>query len=450
MSLSSAEQLLLELINRARLDPVSEAARYGIALNDGLPAGTLGTQSRQVLAPNAMLESAAVSHSQWMLAADVFSHTETGGSGVGTRATAAGYHWSNIGENISWRGTTGTMNLDTAIAEQNRDLFLSAGHRTNMLNDSYQEVGLGQERGSFVTAGQAYDSSMLTEVFGRSGSAVFLTGVAYTDINKNAFYSIGEGRSGVTFSAQGQIASTAAAGGYALALTANSAVQVTGNVGSVAFSATVSLANGNVKLDVVDGTTFRTSGSVTLGTGIHNVSLLGTNGLVAIGNDAANSIVGNQGGNTLLGGLGGDRIDGAAGNDSIAGGLGYDTLFGALGNDQLFGQGGNDQLFGGSGADRLDGGASGDLLVGGADRDSFVFMSGCGRDKIADFTVAASEKLVFDDALWGNVAMTGAQVVTTFGKIVDGEVEFVFSVENTVHLTGVTSTAGLSGLIIFL
>ena len=36
MTLSAAEQYLLELINRARLNPAAEAARYGIDLNAGL------------------------------------------------------------------------------------------------------------------------------------------------------------------------------------------------------------------------------------------------------------------------------------------------------------------------------------------------------------------------------------------------------------------------------
>ena len=32
--LTGNEQLFLELVNRARLDPAAEAARYGIGLND--------------------------------------------------------------------------------------------------------------------------------------------------------------------------------------------------------------------------------------------------------------------------------------------------------------------------------------------------------------------------------------------------------------------------------
>ena len=57
------EQLMLELINRARLDPAGEAARYGIALNEGLASGTISSTPKQVLAGNEQLGAAAVRHS---------------------------------------------------------------------------------------------------------------------------------------------------------------------------------------------------------------------------------------------------------------------------------------------------------------------------------------------------------------------------------------------------
>ncbi len=44
------EQYLLELINRGRLDPPAEAARYGIDLNQGLAPGTITTEPKQPLA----------------------------------------------------------------------------------------------------------------------------------------------------------------------------------------------------------------------------------------------------------------------------------------------------------------------------------------------------------------------------------------------------------------
>ncbi|HEX6093736.1 MAG TPA: hypothetical protein VFZ07_10315, partial [Dongiaceae bacterium] len=60
--LTAQEQYLLELINRARLDPAGEAARNGIGLNDGLASGTITADSKQPLASNGNLATAAQGH----------------------------------------------------------------------------------------------------------------------------------------------------------------------------------------------------------------------------------------------------------------------------------------------------------------------------------------------------------------------------------------------------
>lgn len=447
MALSAAEQYLLELINRARLEPLAEAARYGISLNTGLQPGQLGAQARQVLAPNALLENAAVAHSQWMLAADVFSHTGSGGSSPFDRMTAQGYSYSSAGENIAWRGTTGVINLEATIAQQHQDLFLSPGHRTNILGEAYREIGVGQERGAFTSGTTTYDSSMLSEVFGRSGNRVFLTGVAFTDTNRDGFYSIGEARAGVSFSAQTATGITAAAGGYALALTAAAGVRVQGMAGTLSFAFSIGMAVGNVKLDVVNGSTLLTSGNIGLIFGIDNLRLLGNAPLQATGNAAANVMTGNVAANTLTGMAGADVINGAGGNDYLLGCLGNDTLSGDAGADRLLGLADNDVLLGGGGADRLDGGAGADILTGGADRDSFVFLDNFGVDRVTDFSAAARETLIFDDALWTGATLTAAQVVAQYATVVAGTVQFAFSPVEVVVLAGVTSTTGLEAFV---
>ncbi len=88
---SDYEQYLLELINRARSDPASEAARYGIDLNEGLSPGTISSDPKQPLAVNPDLVEGARAHSQWMIDNDVFSHTGANGSAPGDRMAAAGY-----------------------------------------------------------------------------------------------------------------------------------------------------------------------------------------------------------------------------------------------------------------------------------------------------------------------------------------------------------------------
>ncbi|MDT8853537.1 hypothetical protein RNZ50_00520 [Paracoccaceae bacterium Fryx2] len=89
--ITAAEQLLIELVNRARLDPLAEARRFGTDLNQGLSPGQLGPEARQVLAPNALLHQAAEAHAQWMLDQDIFSHTGAGGSAPHDRMEDAGY-----------------------------------------------------------------------------------------------------------------------------------------------------------------------------------------------------------------------------------------------------------------------------------------------------------------------------------------------------------------------
>src|SRR5687767_490853 len=120
------EQYLVELINRGRANPSAEATRYGTALNEGLPAGTISTTPKQPLAINPNITDAARKHSQWMIDNDVFSHTGASGSDPGDRMETAGYVFTGSwtwGENIAWRGTTGTPNATTETANIHRDLY---------------------------------------------------------------------------------------------------------------------------------------------------------------------------------------------------------------------------------------------------------------------------------------------------------------------------------------
>ena len=419
MALTAAEQYLLELINRARLDPAGEATRYGIDLNAGLAAGTISTASKQVLAPNALLENAAIGHSQWMLAADVFSHTGSGGSQPWDRAAQTGYGWSGVGENISWRGSTGTLDLNAAIAAHHQSLFLSTtGHRQNMLNGSYQEIGIAQEYGSFTQSGRSYNSSMLTELFGRPAApSVVVTGVFYTDTDKNGFYSIGEGAAGARLSIDGNSTLSAAAGGYALAVQQGAGFMVSGQVGTLSYQFAMAQATGNVKVDIVNQSLLLTSNTVALKLGLNHVTLLGNSDVNATGNEASNSINGNSGANWLNG---------------------------AQGNDTMFGNAGNDTIWGGVGDDRIVGGSGNDRLGGNAGVDVFVFNNEFGRDVVADFSGAGREKLVLDDLIWGSAALSTQQVVSQFAHVVAGTVVFEFSANEVITLTGVTSTVGLA------
>ena len=195
------EQLLLELINRARSDPSAEAARWGIGLNDGLTLTppTITTEPKQPLAPNQILTDVAGAHSQEMLDHDYFAHkSEVDGREPSDRATDAGYP-VGAGENIAWGGSTGQINQNQHVYERHEGLFKSAGHRENMLLPNYQEAGMGMRYGLFTNPddGVTYNASMATEMFANPPGNPFLTGVVFTDASDGSadddgFFTIGE------------------------------------------------------------------------------------------------------------------------------------------------------------------------------------------------------------------------------------------------------------------
>jgi Ca2+-binding RTX toxin-like protein len=397
MSLSASEQYLLELINRARLDPEAEAKRYGVDLNDGLSSGQIGTDSLQVLAPNAKLAAAAESHSEWMLSSNAFSHTGAASSNAGDRAQSAGYTFNGAWawrENLAWVGSTGDVNLEKAILEHHEGLYRSESHRVNIFGANVREIGVAQVAGNFTHQGTTYNSSMLTEVFAKSGTDVFVTGVAYRDTDRDNFYSIGEGQSGIRVWTGVTAATTTSAGGYSVSVSSQDAVSLTVSDGdSVLGHLRVNTSDGNVKLDVVTdryGNLFYDlSGSATLQDGILEGRLLGLDDLSLSGERGRNLLYGNDGNNTMDGGRGHDRLwgqagddilSGANGRDKLRGGQGEDILSGNSGRDELYGNRGDDELFGGDGKDELSGNRGDDMLYGGKGYD--VLRGGGGSDEL--------------------------------------------------------------------
>lgn len=337
-SVTASEQLMLELINLARLDPVGEAQRLGIDLNAGLPAGTITADPKQPLAFNDLLVTAARNHSVWQIDNDVFSHTGVGGSSPGDRMAAAGYVFTGLwswGENIAWRGVVpGPIDAAAAILLQHDALFLSPGHRTNLLNDDMREIGVGQAAGSFIRDGRDWSASIVTQDFAVSGSQLFLTGVLYQDSNGDSRYGLGEGlgnwevrlaHAGIQTAVQ-----TNPYGGY------ESAIGIGANrisfLGAASVVVDVQITDQNIKLDLV-GTTIRSSTSLTLINGATGAELLGTASTAIEGSASPERLVGNSGNNRLAGGGGADTLDGQAGADSLAGGEGNDMIAGGSGFD---------------------------------------------------------------------------------------------------------------------
>lgn len=366
-NLTPQEQYMLELINRARLDPKGEAARYGISLNEGLAGGTISSASKQVLAGNDLLKLAADRHSDWMIDNDVFSHYESPGAFYSPldRIQNAGYAPSTWGENLSWLGSTGSLDLTKSIADLHKNLFVDAGvsgrgHRLAILNDNFREVGVGHASGTF----QSYNASMVTQDFGASGSTRYITGVVYDDTNGNDFFSVGEETAGRTVVGSAAPESTGAGGGYELGFTSAGNRTITFDLAAADLMVTVVLGERNAKVDAVNGNEIWTDTTLASNsTAIRQLHALGNQKLNLAGSDAGERIYGNDAANVLVGNAGKDTIRGEGGKDIISGGVGKDVLTGGSGSDRFVFQLAAESTtskydiirdFGDSGSDRID------------------------------------------------------------------------------------------------
>ena len=363
---SALEQYLLELIN-------AERAAAGV----------------QPLAFDGDLNEAAENHSVWMINTDTFSHTGAGGSDAGQRMQSAGYVFSGSwtwGENIAWASTRSPAGYKDEVELLHTNLMNSSGHRANILSNSFREIGLGYEIGEY----QGFEGAFVTEDFARSGSSIFLTGVAFDDQDGDLFYDPGEGLGSITVTAVGSggatfTTTTMAAGGYDLALPAGSYTVTFSGAGIATTSRQVTISSVNVKVDLVDPA----SG--------------GGGGTSPPPPPAA--------------------ITGTAVGDVLNGTSGGDTIRGLDGNDVLYGHAGNDSLEGGNGDDTLDPGTGSDTLAGGAGNDTYVYRAGYTPFSVTDNSGYDTLLTELDNTTMGFLAgtsvvilRTGAAVVTASGN----------------------------------
>jgi Cysteine-rich secretory protein family len=266
MQPTAHDQFMLELLNRARLNPQNEANQFLRGnLNEGLPGPVIAQAAKQPLAFNPKLAQAANDHCQWMIKNNTFSHRGVDGTRVAHRTTRAGYRWNSLGENLGLRITPGRLNLKEEMAQHHQNLFVDStisnrSHRINMLKEDYKEAGVA----TATSVSGRNNNTLVCHNFGRDGNIdSFLTGVVYTDqVQRDNFYTVGEGIANVTVQATGKngytyTAKSMDAGGYSLRLPAGTyEVTFKGNFqghGSVATSVnrTVTIGDRNVKLDYV-------------------------------------------------------------------------------------------------------------------------------------------------------------------------------------------------------
>ena len=250
--LSAEEQLIVELVNRARLDPRGEEDR----LNEPIDSGA-NTSPQEALAVVSTLSEAARAHSQDMDDRNFFDHQNPDGQSPGDRALEEGHPNSYVGENIAVIGSSWTNFDEQARAEDlHFGLWESNGHQVNMLRSQWSEIGVGYDYGTW----SGYEgSTFVTEKFSDTGQT-YLTGVVIEDADNDDFYDMGEGQGGVRITAIDEAdeskvytTSTWDAGGYTLALPSGTyRVIFEGGDLDVPQEATVTIGDENVKLDIID------------------------------------------------------------------------------------------------------------------------------------------------------------------------------------------------------
>jgi len=231
------EQLHLEYINRARANAPAEAARLRnttdpdvlsaysfFAVDLDLMESQFATIApAPPLAMNAQLTVAARRHSGDMYTNQFQGHTGTDGSSLGSRATAAGYSFVTLGENVfSYAESVfhGHAGFEVDWGAGPGGMQTPPGHRNSIHNAGFREVGIGVIVGSNGSVGP----QLVTEDFGTRQSATpLVTGVVYYDFNGNSFYDLGEGIGGVTVEVEPSTyyAVTANSGGYAVPVSGN-------------------------------------------------------------------------------------------------------------------------------------------------------------------------------------------------------------------------------------
>ena len=262
------EQLYLEYLNRARANPPAEGlilatttdpnvlsayAYYGVDTNL-MQSQFNAIAAAPPVAMNAQLLTAARVHSQDMFINMYQGHTGTDNSTPGDRITAQGYNWYTYGENVysySYSVFYGHAGFEVDWGPGTGGMQTPPGHRLNIHNNTFREVGVGVVDGVNGTVGP----QLVTQDFATQQSATpLITGVVYYDLNGNGFYDVGEGIGGVTVQVPGStyFAITASSGGYAIPVTTNGNYAISFSASGLSSNRVATIAGlANVKVDFV-------------------------------------------------------------------------------------------------------------------------------------------------------------------------------------------------------
>ncbi|MBI2551252.1 CAP domain-containing protein [Candidatus Uhrbacteria bacterium] len=139
-SLSITRDNIIDLTNQARV-------------SIGLPA----------LVKNATLDTAAENKASDMAKASYFAHTSPDGKTPWTFIRGAGYDYQVAGENLA-------VHFNTAEDVQS-GWMASPGHRANIVNEKYQEIGVGTSQGTY----EDFPTTFVVQMFGTPKSEPPLT-----------------------------------------------------------------------------------------------------------------------------------------------------------------------------------------------------------------------------------------------------------------------------------
>lgn len=262
------EQYCLELINRARANPVMEAMHFHTNLDLELrweyshhhvnlrqmTNQFTGIPSCFPLAFNASLMSMARQHAGYMFTNNLMTHYEIvdGVSyGPASRVVQAGYlpymsdDTGNVCENLAIQALNpvlGHASFEVDWADTNNPpagysvawgILTPPLHRENIhdwfpeyagtpyaVRQGYQEIGIGVTVGVPGDGDPAAPESVVHNIGWRTNDHAYVTGVAYYDLNGNGAYDMGEGLGGVRVTVDGAAyhAITSESGGYAIPL----------------------------------------------------------------------------------------------------------------------------------------------------------------------------------------------------------------------------------------
>ncbi|MEW5422202.1 CAP domain-containing protein [Amorphus sp. 3PC139-8] len=274
---SNFEQLVLELVNRARADPLGEleklipsaspivgiqdnitsALQYFNVSYDLLASQLSATPAAAPLAWNDFLGASADQHSDLMIQYDQQSHNLPGEGGLLDRVESAGYTGlRSIAENIyaytqdPLHGHAGFY-IDWGLGPGG--IQDPPGHRLSILNPEMTEIGVGVSE--VANPGLNVGPFTMTQHIGTRWNAdSMLVGVVIRDSDDDDFYDLGEGVGDVTIEARGSAGTftttTSSSGGYTLALPEGSYdVTFSASGGAETLTDSVTIGQQNVKLD---------------------------------------------------------------------------------------------------------------------------------------------------------------------------------------------------------